>query len=271
MPQKMKQFGFLTFMVWLLAACSGPSTEIHRSEGVPDQNHQQYFQAFKAFQIIGEGTDFLTVQIELPQALSPGYIIYALAVDDYGNPLRKVTGFSSNPETGKGHHLWFYFFCYAPNGTQPFPRQSHYLHFFLTLNGKVITEYSVRSIKHWDPRRKVRIFDMPGPPDVTDGYLVLSDYTFLAQGDFRKPNGYYLKGKVVGSGGRWYRFVPASEILGLETEEMQLRLPTDKGWLELSNGQTHSMQDAVSPVAPYVEGWWDGKGYFHPQPLKVHR
>ena len=267
----MKQFGFLTLLVWLLAACSGPSTEIDRSGGEPVQNYQQYFQAFKAFQIIGEGTDFLTVQIELPQPLPPGYSIYALAVGDDGNPLRKVTGFSCDPETGKGNHLWFYLFCYAPNVTQPYPQQSHYLQFILTLNGNVITEYSARNVKRWDLRRKVRIFDLPGPPDLTDGYLVLKDYTFLAQGDFRKPNGYYLKGKVVGADGRWNRFVPVSEILGSETEEMQLRLPTDKGWLELSNGQTHSMQDAVTPVAPYVEGWWDGKGYFHPRPLKVHR
>ena len=63
-------------------------------------------------------------------------------------------------------------------------------------------------------------------------------------------------------------FVPTSDIQGQEPEP-EVKLPTSQGWLELSTGRTHQMMEAIAPEKPYVNGWWDGKGYFHPQPVKI--
>ena len=60
-----------------------------------------------------------------------------------------------------------------------------------------------------------------------------------------------------------------ADILGETDSALKNTLPVDNGWLELKTGSSHSMKDAVSPTAPYIKGWWDGKGYFHPRPLKI--
>jgi hypothetical protein len=46
-------------------------------------------------------------------------------------------------------------------------------------------------------------------------------------------------------------------------------LSVDQGWLELATGRAHSMKEAIASKSPYVEGWWDAKGYFHPRPFQI--
>ncbi|GAJ19175.1 unnamed protein product [marine sediment metagenome] len=99
--------------------------------------------------------------------------------------------------------------------------------------------------------------------------MLLKDYTFLARGDYRKPKGYFVEGKAAGNKGQWTHFITLSNVLGEESESENI-ISIDQGWLELSTGRTHSMVEAVAPTPPYVKGWWDGKGYFHPKPARVY-
>ena len=134
---------------------------------------------------------------------------------------------------------------------------------------KIELEQVVNISKIWNSGSTAKIFDLPVPPDHIPGFLLLDDYRFLAEGDLRKPRGYYVKGTIRGGDGRWTHFLASSDILGETDSAFKDTLPVGRGWLELKTGSSHSMKDAVSPTAPYVKGWWDGKGYFHPRPLKI--
>lgn len=226
-------------------------------------------EAFDTWQIIGEGTEFLTVKIDLPQELSPEVQLYALVLDEEGYPLRKVSGFTYNPQLEGRNHLWFYFLLYEPGPRSSLYNESKYIKFIYVEEDDVMTEKEVEYKKTWGAEEKAEIFDLPAPPDEIDGYITLKDYAFLAKDDFREPDGYYVEGKIVGSDGRWSHFIAQSGIKG-EEEQLEVILPVDRGWLELATGQTHSMPEAVAPSPPYVTGWWDGKGYFHPDPLIVY-
>ena len=82
-------------------------------------------------------------------------------------------------------------------------------------------EHVVKISKTWGSRDKAKIFDLPSPPDQIPGYLLLKDYRFLAEGDIRKPDGYYVKGAVIGRKGRWTHFTAASDILGEEDSALK--------------------------------------------------
>jgi hypothetical protein len=180
-----------------------------------------------------------------------------------------VSGYTFDPGLKDKNHLWFLFFLYEPGKIFHSSIKSQYIKFSVVKKQKIEMEHVVRSSKTWGSKDKARIFDLPSPPDQIPGYLLLKDYRFLAEGDIRKPDGYYVKGAVNGRKGRWTHFAVASDILGEEDSAIKNILPVDLGWLELETGSSHSMKDAVSPAAPYVKGWWDGKGYFHPRPIKI--
>jgi hypothetical protein len=220
-------------------------------------------------QIIGEGTDFLTVQIEVQGVAAGPAIASALVLDREGHPLRKVTGFSARPEPAAAGRLWFYFCLYAPSRLPPRLLESSQIRFQIDARGQA-AEQVFPYLKRWGGEGGPKTVDLPAPPNVIAGRLVLKDYTFLAAGDPRAPEGYYVEGKIHGADGRWSAFQVSSGILGSEPEP-EVRLESDRGWLELSTGRAHSMPEAVSPVRPYVEGWWDGKGFFHPNARLIVR
>lgn len=230
-------------------------------------DESQMIQALEGVEIIGEGTHFLTAKVDLPQTLSSEFNISAVILDKDGFPVSKLSGYTHDPQLEGRNHLWFYFFMYAPG---PMPQswgESGYIEFTVSRNGETVLEKGVEHRKTWGGG-EVRIFDLPSPPDEIPGYLVLKDYTFLAREDRRKPRGYYVEGKIIGRNGEWTHFIALSDVQGQE-EEPEIKLETDRGWLELSTGKSHSMPEAVSPIPPYVNGWWDGKGFFHPDPARV--
>ncbi|MGD2269721.1 MAG: hypothetical protein PVI06_04920 [Desulfobacterales bacterium] len=230
----------------------------------------QFGRAFEKLQIIGEGTEFLTIKCDISRSLLDRYNVYALVLDQDMQPLRKVSGFSVYPKIKAKNHLWFYFLRYQPGHMFHSSTRSQYIKFTVVAGKTVKLEHVVKSPKLWGSAKEVKIFDLPAPPDKTPGYLILKDYTFLAKGDIRKPEGYYVTGDVIGWRGRWTHFMATSNVLGRDDLVLKNILPTDQGWLELMTGATHSMKEAVSPVEPYVNGWWDAKGYFHPDNLKVY-
>jgi hypothetical protein len=256
------------FLMGFITMCSLAKERQTQRLSSLDQSRMR--QAFDKFQIIGEGTDFLTIKCDIPQTLTSAFRIYALLLDKDGYPLRKISGYTYNPKLKQRNHIWFYFFLYAPREAFPMPFESEHIKFIMVKGEKIELRYSVKNHKTWDAKKKAKIFDLPSPPDQIPGFLILKDYTFWAKEDFRKPRGYYVEGGITGRQGRWTHFIPLSNILGKEESALENILAADQGWLELTNGSTHSLQEAVSPVKPYIEGWWDGKGYFHPRPVKIH-
>lgn len=258
------------FCLFLLFMCC--HFEIAEILHPSSQDEARLAEAFDKFEVIGEGSDFLTVKIDLPLPVSTSFVaqVYGLIVDKDNYPLRKVSGYAHNPELKGKNHLWFYFFLFAPGEWPSHLRKSDSIKFIVQKNRKTLLERSVKYPKLWENKgeAKTKIYDPPSPPDQIKGYLILKDYTFLAQGDFRKPEGFYVEGKIMGKDGRWTHFVTLSDIKGHEPDTEYI-LPVAQGWLELETGKTHAMQEAISPRPPYVEGWWDGKGYFHPYPVKV--
>jgi hypothetical protein len=255
-------------MLFIFLAYSGCSSKTKEAETLSPADQEQLAEAFKGPEIIGEGTNFLTVKIDLPQTLPPGHKIYALVLDEDGYPMSKVSGYTHDPQLEGRNHLWFYFFLYSPGQLPSFSSKSEFIKFIVVEEESTVFEMGWEHRKTWGSEEKTKIYDLPSPPDEIPGFLVLKDYTFFTRDDYRKPEGYYVEGKIVGKDGEWAHFVALSDIQGQE-EEPEIRLETDRGWLELRTGKSHSMPEAVSPIPPYVQGWWDGKGYFHPDPVRV--
>ncbi len=236
-------------------------------------NKDQLKTVFDKFQVIGSGRHFLTIMVDLTQTLPEGSALYALLLDKDRMPIRKITGFFHDPKLKGKSHKWFYFLSYAPGSHKhALPRTatgknhgSSFIKFVMIKDKATIFSRTVKWLKEWNGTGAM-IADLPAPPDTVEGVLVLKDYTFIAKGDARKPNGFYVEGKLNGSKGKWTRFSPT---LPLKVKGRQFAgdpgLAVDRGWLELSTGATHSMKEAVAPQKPYLEGWWDGKGYFHVQ------
>ena len=246
------------------AGCQSNKTE---ADAFSPADQNRLAESFEKFEMIGEGTHFLTVKIDLPETFSPDFQLYGVVLDEDGYPLPKVSGYTHDPQLEGKNHLWFYFFLYAPGEWPAHLNQSGHIRFVVAKGDNVLMEKVVEHRKSWGGK-EVKIFDRPSPPDEIPGYIVLKDYTFLAREDHRKPQGYYVEGKIVGQDGAWTHFVTLSDVLGHE-DEPEIRLEVDRGWLELSTGRSHSMPEAIAPAPPYVNGWWDGKGFFHPQPAKV--
>jgi hypothetical protein len=147
-------------------------------------------------------------------------------------------------------------------------RESHHLRFTLA-DEKQRIERTFAHMKTWESNNS-RIFDGPLPPDVISGLLILCDYVFWADGDPRKPAGPYVSARIHRSGGRRHRVEVVSDIKDVD-EHPEIRIETARGWLELATGRSHSTQEAVTPASPYVEGWWDGKSCFHPDPKRLRQ
>lgn len=256
------------FMLFISLVYSGCSSKTKKAETLSLADQEQLAEVFERCEIIGEGTNFLTIKIDLTQTLSPGFKINALILDEDGYPMSKVSGYTHDPQLEGRNHLWFYFFLYAPGKRPAFLSKSGFIRFIVAQEDGTVLEKDVEHRKTWGSEEKARIFDLPSPPDEIPGYLVLKDYTFLARDDYRKPEGYYVEGKIIGKDGEWTHFMALSGIQGQE-EEPEIKLETDRGWLELTTGKSHSMPEAIAPAPPYVQGWWDGKGYFHPDPVRV--
>ncbi len=256
------------FLLFVFFACSGCSSKTKEEKALRPADLKQLVESLERWEIIGEGTNFLTVKIDLPQTLPPGHKIYALVLDEDGFPMPKASGYTHDPQLEGRNHLWFCFFLYAPGEWPAFLSKSGFIKFIVAKEDSPVLEKDIEHRKIWGSEEKAKIFDLPSPPDEIPGYLVLKDYTFLARDDYRKPEGYYVEGKIIGRDGEWTHFVALSDIQGQE-EEPEIRLETDRGWLELTTGKSHSMPEAISPIPPYVQGWWDGKGYFHPDPVRV--
>jgi len=257
----------LMFLLLVFLILIGCSPEKSREVASSSIDESQMIKAFEGLEIIGEGTHFLTAKIDLTQTLSPEFKIYALVLDEDGYALPKVSGYTHDPQLEGKNHLWFYFFMYAPGHLPRSWEKSGYIRFIVATEDSTVLEKDIEHRKNWGAE-EVKIFDLPSPPDEIPGCIVLKDYTFLARDDYRKPEGYYVEGKIVGRDGEWTHFVALSDIQGQE-EEPEIRLETDRGWLELAEGKSHSMPEAIAPAPPYVQGWWDGKGHFHPDPVRV--
>jgi hypothetical protein len=257
-----------TVLILSLFICCQPKKHAGKSTSELDETSVRA--SFQGWQIIGEGTDFLTVKIDAPEGMPEGAAMSGLILDKDKMPLQKVSGYSFKPELEGKNHLWFYFFLYSPREIPSHLRQSEFIKLICSKNGGVLVDAELKYSKLWGAKPgETKIFDAPVPPDRIKGFLLLKDYTFLAEGDFRKPDGYYVEGEITGEKGRWQSFHAVSEIKGTEPP-VELKMPSSRGWLELQTGRTHAMQEAVSPAQPYVEGWWDGKGYFHPDAFEVH-
>lgn len=266
----------ITILAALFLGCACRCETKNISPG-PDPDEQKMNNAFEKFAVIGSGRNFLTVMIDLPGQLPPEYKLYALILDENRTVIRKISGYHHHPNLQGKNHTWFHFFLYAPGtwiNTLPKEKSlgiptSKYIKFIVQKKDGIFMEKTVKWNESWGDDKSSMIADLPSPPDRIPGFLVLRDYTFLAKGDYRKPEGYYVEGKLMGGKGEWTHFMPTSQVKGRETEQGET-LRVSQGWLELSTGATHAMQEAVSPIRPFIEGWWDSKGYFHPTPLKIN-
>jgi hypothetical protein len=272
---------FVLVVAWLCCGCGAPTAAAPTRVSEPQKSIEQSVEqprqseaesvdrAFSTWQVIGEGSRFLTVKIDLARERDHGAEISALVLDRDQAPLRHVTGYAFRPDIPARDHLWFFFLVYAPRDIPEQMRQSKFIRFCFENTAGVKVEKSVAYDKTWQTEDEAKIFDLPAPPAEVEGFLVLKDYAFLARGDLRKPDGYYVEGKIIGDRGSYTRFEVMSEIKGKEPKP-EISLDAQRGWLELSTGATRAMQEAVAPVSPYVNGWWDGKGYFHPDPPVVY-
>jgi hypothetical protein len=258
-------FIILSVSFLFFTGCRAKSTEEDVFQVV---NVDELTEAFEEYEIIGEGTHFLTVKIDLSQTLPSSFQVYGVVLDEDGYPLAKVSGYTHDPRLKGKNHLWFYFFIYAPGEWPRFLSESGHIQFIVARDDDVMVRKVVAYRKSWGGEDEAKIFDLPSPPDEIPGYMILKDYTFLAKNDYRKPQGYYVEGKIAGKDGEWTRFIAQSDIRGQE-EEPEIKIEVDRGWLELTTGKSHSMPEAIAPSPPYIKGWWDGKGYFHPQPVQV--
>jgi hypothetical protein len=227
------------------------------------ERREESARLFERWQIIGEGTDFLAVQIECPKECPALESLSAVALDADGLPLRRITCFPHPPQPARSGVAWFFCVLFDPNGSPAHLRQSQHFRFTLMDRNRRI-EKTVDYMKTWKSDDH-RVFDSPLPPDVISGRLVLCDYVFWADGDSRVPAGPHVLARIHHSGKQRQLVEIVSDIQGAD-ESPEIRIETDRGWLELATGHCHSMQEAVAPTSPYVEGWWDGKGCFHPDP-----
>lgn len=269
----------LFFSLFTIVQCSLIGAEV-KTEPLP-LDMKSLEQALDQVVDIGLGRNFLTLMVELPQHLPDDYKLLALALDRDKVPIRKVTGYTFDPEIKGKNQIWFYFVLFIPGGPRHELRPvasmpginvtnypMDYVQFILLKGNEAVMKKDVRRYDEFGNERSPLFVDMPTPHPEINGYLELKDYTFYAKNDYRKPDGYFIEGQIIGGGGTWNFFVPKSDIQGQEPEP-QVKLPSAQGWLELRTGRTHQAMEAIAPQKPYVTGWWDGKGYFHPQPVKV--
>jgi hypothetical protein len=97
--------------------------------------------------------------------------------------------------------------------------------------------------------------------DSTPYYLDLSDLKpEVYQVKDRPPKGLYILGKVQEG-----QFIPEGDVKGSESIE----LCKAEGWFELKTREFHGMQEARTPIRPYLEGTYRRNG-FCPASRTVH-
>ena len=223
--------------------------------------------ALQAWQIIGEGSDFITVMVPIAPAFAGDIAVTGSVLDAAGQIQEPVTALSWGAEQAPAGHLWLSFVLFAPGreGVQIDSRSIELRLQYTAAQGPPIhAKHQLRYAKSWGDTLSPEIYDRPIPPQLIDGKLFLNDYTFVAAGDARKTVGPYLSGHIEGQTGRWSGFSPSSiEIADLEENPDGLQQAS--GWLLLSDARTYPADAQDIPPGPRVRGWWDGKGMFHPQ------
>jgi hypothetical protein len=230
--------------------------------------------AFRSFKVEGVGPDFLTVRIDTPGKnfgeAEDRFFVQIL--DPAEEPLRHVTGFVVKSEQEGKPCLLAYSVLFDPREDPGREIRSEFIQLIWGKGKLVQLRLRLPLKKVWgEAEGEETAIRPPLPPDRISGSLALGDYTFLAAGDIRATEGFYVEGAIVGNGGRWTRFDPSSDnILGNEQPPQQV-LQITRGWLELETGKTHAMQEAISPSPPYINGWWDRDGHFYPEPVRIYR
>jgi hypothetical protein len=224
--------------------------------------------SLKQWQIIGEGSDFLTVMIQVPPAQAAQLELNGVVLDDQGFPLRHISAIAWASDQTPIGHKWLSFVVYAPSRLPEVLRMSSAVE--LTLHGAPGQDTAVELVdrfayrKNWGASVQPEIFDGPVPPEKIAGVVQLQDYTFIGPNHGRSVQGPVVAGYISGREGRWPMFVPTSNAIeGVALSSVGLI--HERGWLELTQGETHADQEARAPSSPYVSGWWDGKGLFHPE------
>lgn len=224
--------------------------------------------ALEQWQIIGEGTDFLTVMVPV----APGDEAWSLTgsvADESGRALTHVTALSWRQDETPPGHTWLSFVLYAPAMLPSTLRTSHVIQLTFKSNGDGGGEdvsHMVNYRKVWG-ERPATVFDAPIPPPRIPGVIQLSDYTFKGSADSHAARGPLVSGEIIGTDGRWNRFRLAEPKVfnKLDPSIEERGLVVEQGWLELATGRSYPMQAGRAPTTPYIAGWWDGKGAFHPE------
>ena len=224
------------------------------------------------WQVIGEGSDFLTLMVPVPAAEADHLTLKGVVLYEQDRPIRHVSAIAITSEHAPIGHKWLSFVVYAPAGVPEALRTSSVIELTLqSTRSQVQRAYRFPYAKIWGATGQPEIYDPPVPPQDIAGVLQLHDYTFVGSGHGRKAQGPTVSGYISGRDGRWWRFTPTSTaIQGEAVSSAALMLMHDRGWMELSDGQTHSDREARGPRPPYVRGWWDGKGVFYPEGAIVH-
>jgi len=222
--------------------------------------------ARKEYQVLGQGPDFLTLAVTAPIDPPADWRWFILALDETSRPLDKITGFSA-PAPGPGGRILFHLVLFAPRPWwQAEPLQSAAIQFVVRSGDAPVFQQILPYQKAWGGTDNPMAAPAYVPPPVLEGSLMIRDYTFRAKGDLRAPAGFHFLGRISGAAGHWTQFEPQSGLLG-EEPVPEGSQAVRRGWLELRTGQAHAMQEAVSPQPPYLEGWWDAEGHFHPDTL----
>lgn len=235
---------------------------------------QEVAAAFKGFKVIGQGPAFLTVRIDAPGrnfgATEDKF--YVQILDASEEPLEKVTSFMVKSEHEGKTCFFGYSVLFLPNDSPTREINSEFIQLIWGKGKLVQLRLRLPYKKVWGAAEGEETTEQAGmPPERISGSLTLGAYTFFAAGDIRAPQGFYVEGAILGTDGRFTRFEPSSDnILGNEQPPQQV-LQIRRGWLELTTGRTHQMQEAIPPSPPYVNGWWDRDGYFYPEPVRIYR
>ena len=124
-------FSLLIILIALTySGCQSNKTE---ADALSSADQNRLAESFEKFEMIGEGTHFLTVKIDLPETFSPDFQLYGVVLDEDGYPLPKVSGYTHDPQLEGKNHLWFYFFLYAPGEWPAHLNQSGHIRFVVEI------------------------------------------------------------------------------------------------------------------------------------------
>ncbi len=228
--------------------------------------------ALEHWQVIGEGTDFITVLVTAPVDLTKRWSLKGRVLDAQGRSPGNITALAWGAEESPHGHLWLSFMLFTPPVSHDALRTSNKIELrFERRAGEVDRRpviHVLNYVKAWGEQPH-RIYDKPAPPDEIPGFLQLQDFTFFAADDVQIAQKPTLAGVISGSDGQWTEFKPTDTRFS-QRDKPANGLAFEHGWLELSSGRTFSEQESQKPSGPHLRGWWDGKGIFHPQGQLMH-